>query len=272
LEQEQEMQDSQDSAAAGQITPEAAEIYENFFVPALFGQFARPLAAAAGIGAGQRVLDVASGTGVVARAAAEAGAQVTAVDLNDGMVSVARRRAPTVDFRTAPAEALPFEDAAFDAVTCQFGLMFFADRTRALSEMRRVRRPGGTVAVAVFERWEDSPGYCDLIPLIAEIIGAEAAEALKAPFCLGDRDALRRLLAAGGLDDAEITGHTGVVRHASLDHWLDTEIGGWTIASMVDDAGMAALKSAARDRLGAYAGANGAVAFDAPAIFAVARA
>lgn len=265
------MTESQNDAAAGQISPEAAEVYEKFFVPALFGQFAPRLTAAAGIGAGQRVLDVASGTGIAARAAVEAGAEVTAVDLNDGMVSVARRLAPSVDFQTAPAEALPFEDDAFDAVTCQFGLMFFADRARALSEMRRVSRPGGTVAVAVFDRWENSPGYCDLIPLIGEIISPEAAEALKAPFCLGDRDALRRLLDAGGLVDAAISGHTGIVRHASLDHWLDTEIGGWTLASMVDAAGMEALKSVARDRLAAYVGADGAVAFDAPAIFAVAK-
>ncbi len=124
------MVDSNEDAAAGQITAEAAEIYEKQFVPALFGQFAKPLLEQTGVGSGDKLLDVASGTGVVTRAAIDADALVTAVDINAGMNSVARRLAPQAKFQTAPAEALPFEDGEFDAVTCQFGLMFFIDKKR----------------------------------------------------------------------------------------------------------------------------------------------
>ncbi|WP_172331912.1 class I SAM-dependent methyltransferase [Mangrovicoccus sp. HB161399] len=259
-------------AAAGQVSRGAAEIYEDVFVPALFGQFGPMLAEAAGIRAGMQVLDVATGTGVAARAAAARGAAVTATDINEGMLAVARPLAPGVAFRRADAEALPFPDEAFDAVTCQFGLMFFGDRAAALREMARVTRPGGHVAVAVFDSWPKSPGYCDLIPLVGEIVGPAGAEALKAPFCLGDRTRIAALFAAAGLHDPQITLRTGEVRHPSMAAWLDTEIGGWTLAEMVDDGMMDRLRSAAPEPLGHYLNADGSVSFATRAIFAVARA
>uniref|UniRef100_A0A2A3JSA4 Methyltransferase type 11 n=1 Tax=Alloyangia mangrovi TaxID=1779329 RepID=A0A2A3JSA4_9RHOB len=170
-----------------------------------------------------------------------------------------------------PAEALPFDDDAFDAVTCQFALMFFEDRVQALREMRRVCHPGGHVAVSVFDPWEDSPGYRDLIPLLGEVMGPEAAEALKAPFCLGAAGDLEALLKEAGLGAAQRIHKTGQVRHASLAGWLDTEIGGWTLADMATPEIMAALKTAAEDRLGRYRNSDGTVSFDAPAVFAIAE-
>jgi SAM-dependent methyltransferase len=265
------MSETEVKAAAGQITAEAAEIYEKQFVPALFGQFAQPLVNFTAVSRGDRLLDVASGTGVVARAALAAGAFVTAVDINEGMNAVARRLAPGARFESAAAEALPFAENEFDAVICQFGLMFFDDRAKALAEMARVTRSGGRVSVAVFDNWEKSPGYCDLIPLINEVIGFEAAEALKAPFCLGDPEFLQELLEAGGLRNARIIEYEGTVRQPSLDHWLDTEIGGWTLATMVDAGQLNALKTAARDRLAGYVAEQGTVVFPAPARFAIAQ-
>jgi SAM-dependent methyltransferase len=265
------MLDRKEEAAAGQITAEAAEIYEKQFVPALFGQFATPLVTASGVNRSDRLLDVASGTGVVTRAAIEAGASVTAVDINEGMNVVARRLAPDAKFQTAAAEALPFEDNEFDAVVCQFGLMFFENRPLALAEMVRVTKPGGRVSVAVFDSWEKSPGYCDLIPLIDEVVGSDAADALKAPFCLGDPEIFGELLEAGGLRDAQITKFEGTVRQPSLDHWLDTEIGGWTLASMVDTDQLNALKTAAKGKLAGYVTGQGTVEFSAPAYFATAQ-
>ncbi len=258
-------------AATGQITAEAARVYESFFVPALFGQFAPWLVEAAGIRGGGRVLDVATGTGVVARAALKRGASVSAVDINEGMLTVARELEPHVNFQRAPAEALPFDDNAFDAVTCQFALMFFEDRVQALREMRRVCHPGGHVAVSVFNAWEESPGYRDLIPLLGEIMGEEAAGALKAPFCLGDPAELAALLDDAGLGAAQRIHKTGQIRHSSLEAWLDTEIGGWTLARMATPEIMTALKAAAETRLGQYRNADGTVSFEAPAVFAIAE-
>ncbi len=137
--------------------------------------------------------------------------------------------------------------------------------------MGRVTRPGGKVAIAVFERWDKSPGYCDLIPLIGEVVGADAAEALKAPFCLGDKETLAQLLDAGRLANAEITHYVGTVLQPSLDYWLDTEIGGWTLASMVNPDQLDTLKVQARERLAGYVTKQGTVEFPAPAHFAMAQ-
>ena len=89
---------------------------------------------AAAIKQGDRVLDVACGTGVVARECARRGAAVTGLDLNEGMLTVARRISPDIDWHEGDASDLPFEDGSFDAVTCQFGLMFFPEREKSLRE------------------------------------------------------------------------------------------------------------------------------------------
>ena len=129
----------------GQLTHAAAQTYDDFFVPALFADWAPRVADAAGVEAGQRVLDVACGTGVLTRELARrvGPASVVGLDPNEGMLAVARRRTPKVDWRRGHAEALPFGDRSFDVVTCQFGLMFFQDRAAGLRQMWRVLRPGG---------------------------------------------------------------------------------------------------------------------------------
>ena len=112
----------------GQVIASAAEVYEQFFVPALFQQWPPRVAGAAQIRAGQRVLDVACGTGILAREVSERvdpTGPVVGLDINDGMLAVARRKAPEIELRQAPAEALPFPTASFDAVVSQFSLMFF---------------------------------------------------------------------------------------------------------------------------------------------------
>src|SRR5688572_11518476 len=125
---------------------DAASAYEQPFVPALFQQWAPRIAVAARLQPGQRVLDVACGTGVLAREATSRvgpAGFVAGVDSNRGMVTVASRLEPRVQWRLGTAETLPFPDASFDAVLSQFGLMFFSDRARALREMLRVLVPGG---------------------------------------------------------------------------------------------------------------------------------
>ncbi len=185
-----------DDVQQGQVTRSAADVYEEFFVPALFAPWSAPVAEAAGIAPGQEVLDVACGTGVLAREAAkrvQPGGTVTGLDRNDGMLAVARRKAPGIDWRHGLAEQLPFEDGRFDAVVSQFGLMFFEDRARALAEMWRVLKPGGRLAVAVWDSLERTPGYAAMTALLHELFGEQIAEALRAPYCLGDPRALAAL-------------------------------------------------------------------------------
>ena len=136
-------------AQLGQVSRSAADVYEEFFVPALFREPAQHVVQAADIRRGQSVLDVACGTGMLAREAApvtgDAG-KVTGLDRNDGMLAVARRLAPGIDWQLGVAEALPFVDRSFDRVFCQFGLMFFDDRVAALREMRQSHEAGRTHA------------------------------------------------------------------------------------------------------------------------------
>jgi ubiquinone/menaquinone biosynthesis C-methylase UbiE len=258
----------------GQVTASAAEIYESFFVPALFQEWAGVMVDAVRIVPGDRVLDVACGTGVVARAAAErvgpTGA-VVGLDLNEGMLAVARRKAPRLDWRQGHAEALPFEAAAFDAVTSQFALMFFEDRPAALAEMLRVLRPGGRLAVAVWDAVERSPGYAAVITLLERLFGRRVADALRAPFVLGDVAELRALVAKAGIAGADIRTREGTARFPSIKAWMYTDVKGWTMAEMLDDAQLARLVQEAEQALSSYVSRDGTVAFAIPAHIVTAR-
>ena len=260
-------------AKTGQVTPRAAELYEQFFVPTLFGQWPRRLLDAGGVRAGDDVLDVACGTGVLARAATELVGErgsVTGLDLNDGMLTVAARLRPDVSWIPGRAESMPFSDGSFDHVLCQFGLMFFADRRAALGEMARVTRRGGSITIATWAGLAETPGYAAMVELLDELLGREAADALTAPFTIGTPAALADLL-AGIAEPLDVRRLEGRARFPSIDAWVTTDVGAWTLGDLVDDEQLGRLLAAARTRLRPFADATGAVDFAAPALVAVAR-
>jgi SAM-dependent methyltransferase len=118
-----------------------------------------PLLDAAHVGPGVRVLDVATGPGYVAAAAARRGAAVVAVDFSTAMLAEARRHHPRIDFQAGDAEALSFPDASFDAVVMSFGLLHLGRPDRALAEAYRVLRRGGRVAYTVWARPEEAVAF-----------------------------------------------------------------------------------------------------------------
>lgn len=257
-----------DDTQSGQVQASAAEIYEDFFVPALFQEWAGPVAAAAAVGPGQEVLDVACGTGVLARelrARTEPGGRVVGLDRNAGMLAVARRRTPEIDWELGRAEALPFPDERFDAVVSQFGLMFFEDRRRALGEMWRVLRPRGRLAVAVWGRLEDAPGYAAITALLQRLFGDRVANALRAPYALGDTDELAALCTAAGIAGARVATRRGTACFPSIEAWVHTDVKGWTLADLIDDGQYRRLQAAAGEALADFAGPDGAVRFAHPA-------
>lgn len=181
-----------------------AESYETYLVPAIFGPMAADLIDRAAPRPGDRVLDVACGTGVAARGAAGrvgASGRVTGIDLNPTMLEVAARAStgsrPPIEWLEAKAESIPLEDESFDVVLCQQGLQFFPDRPAALREMRRLVAHEGRVLISV---WRDvGPGFDALAAALGRHISAEAGAALaKGPASLRDPAELSALMKAAG--------------------------------------------------------------------------
>ncbi|MCZ4316776.1 class I SAM-dependent methyltransferase [Comamonadaceae bacterium G21597-S1] len=254
--------------------PSPADVYDEQFVPALFRQWGPVVCDIAHIAPGQKVLDVACGTGAltveVARRVGSGGA-AHGLDASPQMLAVARRKHAAIDWHDGRAESLPFDDAHFDAVVSQFGLMFFDDRVAALREMLRVLRPGGRLVVAVCDALEHAPAYASLARLLDELFGTPVGDAFRAPFVLGDVAVLRAICRDAGLVDAEILQREGIVRFASVDTLVSTERAcAWTLGGLLDDAQFARLEREARRRLAPFAGADGVIAFSMPALLVAA--
>ncbi len=208
-----------------------AEVYEEVFVPALFGQWAELVADVALVAPGQRVLDVACGTGILARTIYERlggkAAGVVGLDLNEGMLAAAARRNPNIEWRQGTAEALPFADGRFDRVVSQFGLMFFQRPEVAIGEFWRVLAPGGRMVMAVWDSVDSAPGYVAFIDLLARTLGDDAADALRVPFALGDVGRLEGLFHRAGVDSARIRTSAGTVRFPTIQAWVTADVKGW---------------------------------------------
>lgn len=259
---------------SGQVISSAAEIYDEFFLPALFEAWPPEMIARAGVRPGMRVVDVACGTGVLAIEAARAtqpGGSVVGVDLNPGMLKVARSKDPGIDWREAPAEALPFDSDEFDAVLCQFGLMFFHDRHAAIREMLRVLRPGGRLAIAVWDSLENTPGYFAITRLLSRLFGDEIADLLRAPYVLGDVKTLNDHLLESGIQAPTVSRVGGEARFPSIRSWINTDVRGWTLADKLDDGQFEELVAEAEVELSHLVSEDGSVEFDHPALIATAQ-
>jgi len=253
-----------------QAQADAAAVYEEFFVPALFQEWAYRVADAVPLRPGDRVLDVACGTGVLARAVAarvSPGGSVAGLDMNPGMLTVAGRVAPAIAWRQGAAESLPYADASFDAVVSQFGLMFFADRQTALREMMRVLAPGGHLAVAVWGTLDDTPGYAAFVALLQRLVGDRAADALRSPFVLGNPQELSALFANAGMASAVVTTQVGTARFPTIRSWVETDVNGWLplVQVVLDEGQREALLAEAERVLKSFVTGNGTVEFVMPA-------
>lgn len=249
---------------------DAAAAYEDLFVEALFGEWAPRVMDAARAQPGERVLDVACGTGVLAREAAVRVGQsgsVTGLDAGAGMLAVAERIEPGIAWRQGIAEELPFGDDSFDVVVCQFGLMFFSEQRQALREMQRVLKPEGRLAVAVWDTLESNPSYAIDVALLDRFGGRRAGDALRAPFVLGDRAELAALFAAAGMSSASIATSTGTGRFPSIRVMVEADLRGWLpiMGVYLTEQQIEQILRQAEEDLGPYLCDDGSVEFESSA-------
>lgn len=187
------------------FTGTGAENYEKFFVPAIGLPVSAGLLDAADLREGERVLDVACGTGLIARLAAEqvgASGSVTGIDVAPDMIDVARTISPEgtqIDWHVGDAASLPLPDESYDVVFCQMGLMFMEDRGSALAEMRRVLAQGGRIVVNT--PGQIQPPFEIMEQAIVSHINAELGGFVRAVFSMPDPAAVAGLLTEAGLNE-----------------------------------------------------------------------
>jgi SAM-dependent methyltransferase len=158
---------------------------------------------------------------------------VVGLDLNEGMLAVAGRLGPDIEWRQGDAAELPFEAGSFDAVLCQAALMFFPDRVGALREMARVATPGATVAVQVWDRLEAQEGFGAMYGAFAEHLGPEAMELESSYWVLGDLDLVGSLFEAAGLRVTGTRTRAGTVRFGSASEAVRTELDATPLAGRI---------------------------------------
>lgn len=233
------------------LSGNAPEAYERYIIPAFMGEWAQDLVDVAAIRAGQRVLDVACGTGVVARQAASvtgATGQVVGLDVNTSMLDMARTIPPLpeafITWEEGDVDALPFPEASFDAVLCQQGLPYFPDRKVALREMARVLTPGGRLGLSVWRPLERLPFFVVLVDGLETHLSAEVAAPLHAAFTLGDADELRSLIVGAGFHDVHVRLTIRLIRYTPLEDFIPGYLAATPMAGAVaamDDAARTAM-------------------------------
>jgi ubiquinone/menaquinone biosynthesis C-methylase UbiE len=220
-----------------QLDGTAAELYERLLVPRVTLPWAEDLVARVGIERGGRVLDVACGTGVVARVAAARGAHVVGLDVNKGMLEVARAARLPIEWVEGSALALPFAERQFGVVLCQLGLQFFDDRGRALREMRRVLAGDGRAAASVFTSIERNPAALALSDALDRHVGEGVSLAKRNEHSLADAEELRGLCLAAGFAGVRIETVRRTIRFGSVDEWVGVQLAATPLALLVSERG-----------------------------------
>ncbi len=211
------------------IATTPAEAYETYFGPAIFSPLTDALLPHAAVSSGERVLDLACGTGILTRRlpalVGDAG-RVVGVDVNPAMLEVARRHGGDgVEWYEGNGTALDLPDAAFDLVVVQQGLQFFSDRQAGAREIRRILADGGRVALAVWKGLDHHPLHAALAEAEAPRLTEHGVDVTwedhVAPFSLGDATALRRLLLDCGFADVTLAEATVLTRFPDADRFLE---------------------------------------------------
>jgi ubiquinone/menaquinone biosynthesis C-methylase UbiE len=225
-----------------QLGQTSAELYERLLVPTVTLPWARNLVERARLEPGARVLDVACGTGAVARLAAtrvgERG-RVAALDVNRRMLAVGRSLPPPegapIEWYEGSADALPFGEGEFDVLLCQLGLQFFPNRPAALREMQRVLTSAGCIAASVYTSIDRNPAADALADAVDRRLGDGVSYAKRSEHSLADPVELRGLFDSAGFADVQLEAVTQTIRFASVDEWVEIQFAATPLAALVAD-------------------------------------
>lgn len=256
---------SEQTEQGWQLEGSSPDAYERYLVPAFFERWAEELVELADPRSGERVLDVACGSGIVARRAARRvgeNGSVTGLDINPGMLAVAREASSRIAWTEGSALSLPFPDESFDLVLCQEALQFFSDRALAFEEMHRVCASRGRLALSVLRGLEHSVAYTAFADALERHAGPDAGEMMRSPFVLGDAEELRALVTAAGFRDVRIQIRIRSVRYPSFEQMLWREAASSPLAGplgRLDDAARGRLVAEIADALAAYVDDDGIV-------------
>lgn len=206
--------------AGWQLDASGPKAYERYLVPRLFAPWAEHLIDFTGLASGERVLDVACGTGIVARRAAarlDGNGSAAGIDLNENMLAVAREASPdlAIEWGRADAVALPYSDSVFDVCFCQQALQFLPDRPAAIGEMARVLAPGGRLGLGILRSIERNPGWEALAAAMAHHAGEPAGAMMRSPFAGITPDEIGSLLRVAGFEEVRIRVDILPVRYRS---------------------------------------------------------
>lgn len=233
-----------------QLTGTAAEMYERNLVPTIFEPFAIDLLERAHLQPGERVLDVACGTGIVGRLAwlkVTPSGRVVGVDTNPEMLTVAQQASQKIsvdiEWIEGNAAKMPIPDGDFDVVVCQHGLQYFPDQPAALNEMRRVLNDHGRLVLNVWRPIKFNAGHAVFAEVLERHVSAEAAATRRAPFKLSDREEIRTLLNDAGFHDSVASLATRIARFASAEAMIRIMIAGTPLGAKMNDADPKALQA-----------------------------
>lgn len=256
-------------APGWQLEGNAPLAYDTHIVDVFLRDYSRRLVEIAAIKPGDRVLDVACGTGVVTQLVANkigSAGQVVGFDLNAGMLARAkdsRETAVAIEWRLGNATDMPFGDATFDCVICQHGLQFIPNKAAAVSEMHRVLADRGRIVISVWRSIEHCPWQAAIADALDRNMGHEQATQIRSAFNFGDADQLKQVIVTAGFRDVEVRIERETIRHASVAEYVPGYISATPVAAAVaglDREAQEKIITDVRDALAAYRVGDGLAA------------
>ncbi len=210
-----------------QLSDDGPEVYERYIVPAFSGAWAKDIVKRSELKKSDRILDLACGTGIVARTVSEflgASKQITGVDVNEIVlkkaIEIASNKSLSIEYIKTNVNKLPFPDESFDLVLCQQGLQYFPDKLLSLKEVNRILSKKGRVVFSVWSTIDHSPFYKTLYRALEEYIGIDAASILSSAYILEDPENIREMFENTGFKDINIRLVIKQMRYKSLDEFL----------------------------------------------------